>query len=97
MMYRYYSLLGFLQIKHNEEGKYIHNEISNNIPHFIKKSLHVDCIQDGFFIYKKKIILCRRKSIPSNIDYMIPEYFCKTNSSIVNFNNYDITYKFEFF
>ena len=37
MMYQYYSRLGFFPIKHNEEGKYIHNEIFNNIPHFINK------------------------------------------------------------
>ena len=36
MMYEYYSNIGFSPIKHNEEGEYIHNEIFNNIPHFIK-------------------------------------------------------------
>ena len=37
MMYTYYYRLGFYPIKNNEEGKNIHNEIFNNIPHFIKK------------------------------------------------------------
>ena len=56
-MYKYYSRFGFLPIKHNEKGKYIHNEIFNNIPHFIKNRLHVDCLQDGFVMYKNEVIL----------------------------------------
>ena len=44
VMYQYNSYLGFLPIKHNVEGKTIHNEIFNNIPHFIKNCLHVDFI-----------------------------------------------------
>ena len=48
MMYKHYSFLGFYPIKHNEEGKYTHNEIFNNIPHFIKKRLHINCLQYGF-------------------------------------------------
>ena len=36
MVYNYYSFIGFLPIKHNEEGKDTHNGIFNNIPYFIK-------------------------------------------------------------
>ena len=35
IMYKHYSYLGFPQIKHNSEGKYVHNEIFNNIPYLI--------------------------------------------------------------
>ena len=51
MMYKYYYRLVFLPIKHNDEGKYIHNEIFNNIPHLIKTRQRVDFIQDGFVVY----------------------------------------------
>ena len=49
IMYKYYSHLGFLLIKQNEEGNYIHKELFNNITHFIKKFPHVNCIHDDFF------------------------------------------------
>ena len=52
MMNKYYSHLGFSPIKHNEEGKDIHNEIFNNIPHFIKNRMHVDFLQYRFVLYK---------------------------------------------
>ena len=61
--------------KNNEEAKYIHNEIFNNIPHFIKKRLHVDCLQDGFVMYKNKVILRKIEFIPPIPDSMIPMYF----------------------
>ena len=48
MMYKYYSRCWFSPIKNNEEGKYGHNEMFNNIPHFIKNFLHVYFLQDGF-------------------------------------------------
>ena len=48
MMYSYYYRILFTPIKLNEGVKYIHNEIFNNIPHFIKNHLHGDCIQYGF-------------------------------------------------
>ena len=51
MMYEYNYCLGFSPIKHNEEGKYIHNEIFNNIPHFIRNRQRVDFLQDGFVVY----------------------------------------------
>ena len=37
-----------------------HNEILNNIPHFIKNRLHVDCLQGGFVMYNNKVILHKR-------------------------------------
>ena len=60
MMYKHCSHLGFFPIKNNEEGKYIQNEIFNNIPHFIKKRLRVDCIQYGFVMYKNNVIVIKR-------------------------------------
>ena len=48
MMCKYYYRLGFLPIKHNEEGKDIHNGIFNNIPHLIKNRLRVDFLQYYF-------------------------------------------------
>ena len=36
MMYKYYFRLGFPPIKHNKEGKDIHNEIFNNIAYLSK-------------------------------------------------------------
>ena len=57
MIHKYYSCLGIPPIKHNEEGKYIHNEIFNNIPHFIKIRLHVYFFQGGFVMYKNKVTL----------------------------------------
>ena len=75
-MYKYHSRLEFLPIKHNEEVKYIHNEIFNNMPHFIKNFLCVDCLQDGFVVYKNKVIIRKIEFIPNILDYMIPAYFC---------------------
>ena len=42
IIYKYYSRLGFIPTKQKQDGKQIHNEIFNNIPHFIKNSLHVN-------------------------------------------------------
>ena len=55
-MYKYYSRLWVFLIKSNNEGKYIHNKIFNNIPYFIKNRLHVDCLQDSFVMYNNKVI-----------------------------------------
>ena len=57
MMYKYYYHLECYPIKHNEEEKYIHNEVFNNIPHFIKKRLHVYYLQYGFVMDKNKVVL----------------------------------------
>ena len=48
IMYKYYSHIGFLLIKHDEEGNDIDKELFNSIPHFTKNSLHVNCIHDFF-------------------------------------------------
>ena len=56
-MCKYYSCIGILPIKHNEEGKYVHNEIFENIPHFIKNCLHVSFLQDGFSMYNNKVLI----------------------------------------
>ena len=47
IMDKCYSGLGFHPIKHNEKEKN-HNEIFNNVPHFIKNDLHVNFLQDSF-------------------------------------------------
>ena len=52
IMYKYYSCLGGFGIKHNEVVKDIINIIYYNIPHFIKKHLHVDCIKELLVLYK---------------------------------------------
>ena len=54
MVYVYYSNFGFLSIKHNKEGKYIHEEVFNNIPNVIKNIPHFKCLQDGFVMYNDK-------------------------------------------
>ena len=59
VMYKYCSCLGVFPIKHNAEGKYINNEIFNNIPHFIKNRSHANIIQDGFVAYEDKLIMCK--------------------------------------
>ena len=60
MMYNYYSRFSYFPIKHNEEGKDIHNGIFNSIPHLIKTRLRVDWIQDGFVMYKYKLLIRTR-------------------------------------
>ena len=62
----------FSPIKHNEEVKDIYNRIFNNIPHFIKNRLHVDCLQDGFLTYKNKVIIFKRIFIRPIPDSIIP-------------------------
>ena len=85
-------------IKHNDKEKCIQNEIFNNIPHFIKKRLHVDCLRDRFVMYKDKVIISKRELIPPIPDYMLPVDFCKKiNLPINNFTTYDMTYTFELF
>ena len=58
-MYKYYYRIEFFPIKTNEEGKDIHDEIFNNIPHLIKTHMRVDCLQDGFVIYTNRVILSK--------------------------------------
>ena len=50
IIYKYYSRLGFIPIKHNEEGGNIHNEIFNILPHFIQNCPRVNFLHDGFFV-----------------------------------------------
>ena len=76
IMHKYYSHLGFFPLKHNEERKYIHNEIFNNIPHFIKNRLHFDFIQDDFSMYNDKLLIRKIQVIPTTPDTMMPMDFC---------------------
>ena len=78
-MYKYYSCLGFLPLKHDEEGKYIHKEEFNNLPHLIKNSLHVNCMHDGFVIYNDYVLIQKWESIEIIPDYMVPVDFCHNN------------------
>ena len=71
MMNKYYSCLGLSLIKNNEEGKYIHNEIFNNISHFIKNCLRVNFLQDAFVMYNDKLLICKREVVPPIPDYII--------------------------
>ena len=77
LMYKYYSHLGFSPIKHDWEGKDVHNEIFNNIPHFIKNRLRVYFIQDSFVLCNNKVILLQIEVIHPIPGYMISVYLCK--------------------
>ena len=48
-------------------------------------------------MYKNKVKLCTRESIPLIPDYMIPVDCCKKNASIINFTTDDMISKFELF
>ena len=75
-MYKYYSRLGFIPIKHNEEVKEVHNEIFINIPHFIKICLCVNYLQYGFVMYNDKVLIHKQEVVP-HINYsMIPLNCC---------------------
>ena len=50
IMYTYYSHIGFLPIKHNEEGKDTHNEIFKDIPHFIRSVCMLIVFHMVFFV-----------------------------------------------
>ena len=97
MIYKHYSRLGDFPIKQNEEVKDIHNEIFNNILHFIKNCLHVDCLLDGFVMYNNKVIIIEIEIITPIPDSMIPMDFCQKYLPINNFTTDDIRSKFEFF
>ena len=71
-MYTYYYHIVFSSIKQNEEGKYIHNEIFKNIPHFIKNHIHVDFIQDGFVKYRDRLLIQKIEVITPVPGSMIP-------------------------
>ena len=79
IIYKYYYHLWFIPIKYNDEWVYIHNEIFNNIKHFLKICLHFDCLRDGFVMYNHKVIFTKREIIPPVPDSMIPVDFCQKN------------------
>ena len=91
IMYKYHYHIGSFPIKHNYEVKYVHSEIFNNIPYFIKNHLRVDCLQDGFVVYKNKVILRKTEFIPLITNSMIPEDCCQKIPSIITFTNDDMT------
>ena len=81
MIYKCYSRIGFTPIKHNKEKN--HNEIFNIIPQLTKNRLHVDCLQDGFFMYNNKLILSKVEVINPIPDYLKPEDCCKKNHPLL--------------
>ena len=97
IMYKYYSCLGFLPIKHNQEGKDIHNEIFNNIPHFVKKCLNANCLQYGFVMYNKTVTIFKSEVILPIPVYMIQDNLCQNNDHVINFTTNDMRSKFEAF
>ena len=94
MVYEYHSRLGFLSIKHDEEGKDIHNDIFNNIPYFIKNCLHFNCLQDRFVMYNDKVLRIKQEVVPPIPDSVIPVYSCQNNYHVINFTNDDMRSKF---
>ena len=79
MVYNYYSFIGFLPIKHNEEGKDTHNGIFNNIPYFIKNWININCLQYGFVVYNDKVLICKQEVVPTITGDIIQAYICKNN------------------
>ena len=69
-MYKYYQHLGFSPIKHNGEGKHIHNWIFYNTPNLIKNCVHVNCFQDDFVVNNDKLLIQKREVITPIPDSM---------------------------
>ena len=87
-MYKYYSRLEFFPIKKKKKNTASkvknHNGILYNIPHLIKNSLYVDCLQYGSFMYNDKVKRFKREVIPPIIDSMIPVICCEKKHSSLN-------------
>ena len=94
-MYLYYTRLGFVKTKHNEEGKYIHIKTFNNIPNIIKKDTYVNCIHGGFVTYNDSTIIEKLEVIPPITYSRIPVYFYQKNKDVVTFNTEDVVSKLE--
>ena len=86
---KYYSCLEFTPIK-KRKGQYIHKEALNNIPHFIKNCLCINCLQVGFVMYNDKLIILKREVITDINDSMIPVNFCQNNNNVINFTTDDM-------
>ena len=82
MIYKYYSRLGFIPTKHNEEGRYIHNKILNNISHSIKHFPRVNCLQCSFVTFNDKLIIRKLEVIPPIPDSMILVDFLEGRTTI---------------
>ena len=72
-MYSYYSRLWILPIK-NEEINDTHKEVFNNIPHFIKYIIHVNCLHHGVVMYNDNVLIFKQEVIALATDYMIQVY-----------------------
>ena len=95
MMNKYYSCLGFLSIKHNEDGKEIINEIFNNT--IFHHKIFMSTVFNMVFMYNDRLIILKRKIILPIPDSMIPLYLCQMNKPKINFTTNDMTFKFEAF
>ena len=96
IIYKYCSCLECLPINHNEEEKYIHKEVFNNILHFIRNRLHINCIQYGFNVQGLSTHL-KKKFITPISDYMLAIHFCQKQRTCNYFTSDDMISKFEVF
>ena len=94
-MYRYYSFFGFLSIKQNKEVNDTNKEVFNNITYFIKNRRRVNCIHDGFVMYKNNVLINKLEVIPTIYDSMIPNDCCHKNQYVINFTPDDTIFKFD--
>ena len=69
----------------------------STIYHISSKKLRVNCLRDGFIMYKDEVLICIREVIPHIPDSMMPLNFCKNTKLIVNFKTDDTTPRFDFF
>ena len=95
MMYKYYSFLVFILVKHNEKVKYILKEAFNNLQHFIKNIIHVNCIRIGFVRCNYTLLIRKQEVIIHIHNSMIPMALCQKNQCVINFTTDEMISKFE--
>ena len=61
----------------------MHEGLFNNIPHFIKNSLRINCMQGVFVVYNDKVSICKQELVPQITYYAIPDYFCQKNQYVI--------------
>ena len=55
----------------------MNKEELNKIPHFVKNSLHVNCLCDGFVVYNVKTIIFKYEVITPIRDLASRVHFCQ--------------------
>ena len=95
MTYKYYSRILFIPIKHIKEGKY--KEVFNNLPHFIKNILHVNCLHNILLVYNDNVLIRKLQAIPPIPYFIIPVDYCQNIQYIINFTSDDMISKVEVF